>query len=778
MALLEWLRKNQQSPTMPTAVNPSPTPAIQAESDCCQSPVVTNTDHTASSDSSDKQRVLPPEPHQPKLNFPKRTFGKQQRGFSASWYQQYPWLHYLQEEDSVLCFYCATAVQQKMPMTGHTDQTFTEIGFSNWQKALQKFSKHEQCTSHRHACDLILSQRGDIADMLSTAHAQEKADNRRALYTILSTLRFLARQGLPLRGNYVSHDGGESSSNFMQLLQLRTEDVPVLDPWLQKSQDRFTSPMIQNELLEIMAMTVLRKIAGNIAGKQFSIMVDETTDVSNTEQLVFCLRYVDDQLITHEEFIGLHSLDSTTAQSITHTIEDILLRLSLQLENCRGQCYDGASAMAGSRSGVATTIRAKEPRALYTHCYGHALNLAVQDTVKGNPVIRDTLDTVEEMTKLIKKSPKREGLFQKLKNDIACESPGIRLLCPTRWTVRAAALTSISENYVVLRDTWSLAKEGSNDSEMRARISGVAKQMDCFTFFFGVELGRVVLNMADNLSAALQGSTVSASEGQSLMHMTVTTLQSIRSDDSFTLFWETIEKKRQECGVDEPYLPRQRKAPRRYEVGSSVPDVQSSVEGFYRQTYYEVIDHVIQAIRLRFDQDGYRTLCRLEAMLCNSEVNLSDFDDVIRLYGNDFNQDRLATQLRLLHTNLPSEIQNEKGGAKLKSIVKFLQCLSPGERRLYSMVIQVAKIILVMPATNAVSERSFSALRRLKTWLRSTMNQSRLNWCMLLHIHSDETDKLDLTAIANEFIDRNLVDSIFLESLCDLLLIVKVFPDQ
>ena len=58
---------------------------------------------------------------------------------------------------------------------------------------------------------------------------------------------------------------------------------------------------------------------------------------------------------------------------------------------------------------------------------------------------------------------------------------------------------------------------------MRARIGGVAKQMETFSFFFAVELGRVVLNMADNLSGALQGSTVSASEGQSLMHMTLTT---------------------------------------------------------------------------------------------------------------------------------------------------------------------------------------------------------------------------------------------------------------
>lgn len=55
------------------------------------------------------------------------------------------------------------------------------------------------------------------------------------------------------------------------------------------------------------------------------------------------------------------------------------------------------------------------------------------------------------MTKLIKKSPKHEVIFKKIKNDLSVDSPGVRLLCPTCWTVRAAALSSIAENYVTLR---------------------------------------------------------------------------------------------------------------------------------------------------------------------------------------------------------------------------------------------------------------------------------------------------------------------------------------
>ena len=65
------------------------------------------------------------------------------------------------------------------------------------------------------------------------------------------------------------------------------------------------------------------------------------------------------------------------------------------------------------------------------------------------------------------------------------------------------------------------------------------------------------------------------------------------------------------------------------------------------------------------------------------------------------------------------------------------------------------KLILVMPATNAARERSFSALRRIKTYLRSTMKQECLNSLMVLHVHKDLIDALDLSQEANEFVEGN-----------------------
>ena len=106
--------------------------------------------------------------------------------------------------------------------------------------------------------------------------------------------------------------------------------------------------------------------------------------------------------------------------------------------------------------------------------------------------------------------------------------------------------------------------------------------------------------------------------------------------------------------------------------------------------------------------------------------------------------------LTLLQTNLESPTD-------LFSIFSYLKSLVSAEKMFYTEVMKVMKVMklfLVMLATNAMTERSFSALRRLKTWLRTTTVQLRLNWCMLLHIHK-KTDSLQITSIANEFISRN-----------------------
>ena len=183
---------------------------------------------------------------------------------------------------------------------------------------------------------------------------------------------------------------------------------------------------MQNEILRIMALSILRDISSELAGKWFTIMIDETTDVSNAEQMVFCLRYVDANLEVHEQFIGLYNLERTNAEMIVSVVEDVLLRMNLSITNCRGQCYDGASNMS---TGFATRINALESRAPYTHCYGHALNLAVQVTLKSIKVMEQCLEIVHEITKLVKKSPKRDAIFKHILRMKSQVMPFLEFVC-------------------------------------------------------------------------------------------------------------------------------------------------------------------------------------------------------------------------------------------------------------------------------------------------------------------------------------------------------------
>ena len=113
-------------------------------------------------------------------------------------------------------------------------------------------------------------------------------------------------------------------------------------------------------------------------------------------QMLNKLYCVDRKFSIQEEFVGSYEVASTRAKTIYTAITDVLLRLNLAISKVRGQCYDGAATMSGARTGVATRICAVEPRAVFTHCYGHSLNLACCDAIKKCKVMKDALDTTRD----------------------------------------------------------------------------------------------------------------------------------------------------------------------------------------------------------------------------------------------------------------------------------------------------------------------------------------------------------------------------------------------
>ena len=149
---------------------------------------------------------------------------------------------------------------------------------------------------------------------------------------------------------------------------------------LASKKHKYTHHEIQNELLDLMARQVVRsKVMTIEKNRYFAIMADKYIDKSNKEQLSFCVRTVADSLEPAEEFLGFYELENIKSGTTVRVIKDIMVRLNIQIENCRGQTYDGASNILGKKSGVATQILSGQPKAVVTHCQGHSLSLAAKD---------------------------------------------------------------------------------------------------------------------------------------------------------------------------------------------------------------------------------------------------------------------------------------------------------------------------------------------------------------------------------------------------------------
>ena len=145
---------------------------------------------------------LPEKFHPPKTYaFPKRKFGSkgEERSCRAAWFDKYDWLHYDATADSVFCHLCMSAEFEKRFLAStKRDPAFISKGFTYWKDGTSAFNKHLASGCHREAVAAMQVAVGDIGELLSTQHEQEKAQNRAMFRRILQNLCFLARQCLAL----------------------------------------------------------------------------------------------------------------------------------------------------------------------------------------------------------------------------------------------------------------------------------------------------------------------------------------------------------------------------------------------------------------------------------------------------------------------------------------------------------------------------------------------------------------------------------------------------
>ena len=194
-------------------------------------------------------------------------------------------MHYDANKDAAFCFTCAKAYEIGAISASKLEPTFIMQGFRNWKKACEKdcgFDKHEKSECHKEAVDryVMAPSIGNAGEMLPTQYKKERIESRRIFLKIWSCVRYLARQSLPMRGNWSGKSGSEFNANFNQLLSLRCERDPEMAKWFERKRFRYTSPLVQNEMLEVFALGIMREITANIqTAGIYTIMADETADI-------------------------------------------------------------------------------------------------------------------------------------------------------------------------------------------------------------------------------------------------------------------------------------------------------------------------------------------------------------------------------------------------------------------------------------------------------------------------------------------------------------------
>jgi hypothetical protein len=706
-------------------------------------------------------------PSQPTLRvYPVKEQTGRRRSFRSVWYMTYQWLEYSPTTDAAFCYAC-----RHFPSNSKdSEPAFISTGYNNWKKAQTQesgFPKHSRSDSHAHSMimwtefKLLKSNNlGSVLQMQNEVYAKQVNENRHYVKTVAEVLLLTASQNIAQRGHRETNAAvGENPGNFKKILKLVTKnDKTISERFCDGSlASRYTSKDIQNEILATLGDMVRDQIMEEIkqAG-YFSILVDETKDISRKEQLSFVLRFFANNKI-NECFIDFKPAEGLDAKSLASLILNTLQTQGLDIETYLvGQGYDGASVMSGINKGVQQIVRQSAPLALYIHCYAHRLNLVLVDACQ---CIREANDFFALLEKLYVFTS--SSVMHKKWVDVQTKLyPGepvrqLQRLSDTRWACRVTACRNIRDRLDALICVLdSVAVEGSGDRSVEA--NGLLCMIN-FKFILSLHLFSDILGKIHVVSAQLQSSCVDLSAAADLVQNLTAVFKDMRDTDAFSTIFSMAEEHCKECNID-PVLPipRVRKLPRRLQSAiienslghCTVVDSQTS---FRQHIYYPVVDCLISELERRFSNQSVSVMHGIQALTPRHASFLSSdkIHDFAALYQG--NAEDLSHEIYQLKRMLQ---RDQFSALNMKTLVD-LACVIEPYKLAFQELYRLITIAIVLPVTSASCERSFSALKLIKSYLRSTMSDSRLSSIAILSIESARAESLNLDLFVDEFDARH-----------------------
>ena len=344
--------------------------------------------------------------------FLSRTLGVAKRRMKAHWFDETDWLRYSASTDSVVCAPCVVFRRHEEGK----EKAFSSRPVTDWSNVAKSIKQHDKSQEHRNAqidaenfLLIMKGERKDIRCSVSTQHHELVIKNRIILKSIVETIVLCGTQNIALRG----HE--EENSNFTAILHDKAQHNEVLKTHLEKGdpKTKYTSPQIQNEIIDVCGDMIKKSIIEPcIKSKYFGFIADEATDAATMEQMALCIRYYNiDKKKIKEKFIGFSECESTTGENLANAFISNIREAGLDIQNIRGQGYDGAANMSGCHRGVKTRIQQIVLGAVYTHCKAHNLNLAIIHASK-DALVRNMFDVVQQITFHFNYSAKRQRNFK------------------------------------------------------------------------------------------------------------------------------------------------------------------------------------------------------------------------------------------------------------------------------------------------------------------------------------------------------------------------------
>ncbi|XP_019251358.1 PREDICTED: uncharacterized protein LOC109230300 [Nicotiana attenuata] len=447
-------------------------------------------------------------------------------------------------------------------------------------------------------------------------------------------------------------------------------------------------------------METIKCIIEDLNSDHFSILVDESRDVSCKEQMAIVLRYVDRRGSVMEQFIGIVYVRETTALSLKNEIVGLLSQHSLSPSSIRGQCYDGASNMQVSR-------KCDEVQELLL-VVSDILNM-VGFSFKRRDELRES--QAEEIEEALRKGELETG--RGLNQELGLASAG-----DTRWGSHYKSFNNFILMFGPITDVLDAIVVNAHFEE-KCKAKGYLKACLTFEIVFMLHFMRTVLAITNKLNVVFQKKEQDIANALILVRVTKDRLQQLREDGWAPL----IDEVSKFCikydilipNFDEPYmiLGRSRRRVAEY-----------SILHHYRVIVFrKTIDWQFQELNSRFDE------VTTELLLCVSCLNpvnsfLSfDIEKMLRLaeiYPDDFDKYSIVD----LHFQLENYIVDVRDHDKRFSDLKGLGDLSKKlvetkKHGTYPLVFRLVKFALLLPVATATVERAFSAMKLIKTDLRN-----------------------------------------------------------